>query len=207
MNDVPRGPADSIPPLFAKHDLLKRPKWAMAIVLGAVLPSTIAIYLLSLRSPRVPGIPPAIVFSACTKIAPGARHITSDYGTGFDVPDKAFMVHAGSADMPPGVTYILNLKDSDAKMVVSYDDYVFRDLKTAFPTFSEHVEDRNILTPKGRLMGTDHWGYLKSGEPWRYVKFSSGDAAGYGPTSAEAAKMLDQVLDSACLSPDAYFLK
>jgi hypothetical protein len=207
MEDATGRSTPTILPSFAKQKLLESPKWAIPAVLGVVLVSSVAIYLLSLRSSRVPSVPPAIVVSACPDLAPGLRRITSDFGTRFDVLDKAFTVHAGARDMPPGMLYVVKLKDADANVVVWHDDNVFRDLKTAFPVFSEHVEERNIRTTKERLVGTDRWGYLKSGERWRYVRFSSGDAAGYGPTLPKEASMLDQVVGSACLSRDAYFLK
>jgi hypothetical protein len=207
MEDVTSGGTAAIPPPFARQKLLKSPKWVVPTVLGVILVSSVAIYLLSLRSSRVPSVPPAIVVLACPDLAPGVRRITSDFGTRFDVSDKVFTVHAGARDMPPGMLYVVKLKHADANIVVWRDDDVFRDLKTAFPVFSEHVEERNIRTSKERLVGTDRWGYLKSGERWRYVRFSSGDAAGYGPTPPKEASMLDQVVGSACLSRDAYFLK
>jgi hypothetical protein len=130
------------------------------------------------------------------------RCASSDFGIRFDAPEKMFIVHAGLRDMPPGTLYVVKLRDSDANIAVWRDDDIFRDLKTAYSVFSEHVEERSIRDATGRISGTDHWGYLQSGERWRYVRFSSGDAAGYKPTPPKQAKLLDQVVNSACFSRD-----
>jgi hypothetical protein len=103
--------------------------------------------------------------------------------------------------MPPGMLHTLTLKDSMANMVIWRDDDIFSEFKSAFPAFSEKVEERAIRTPKGVLVGKDHWGYLKGGERWRYVTFSRGDAVGYRPTSPKEANRLDKVISSACLLP------
>jgi hypothetical protein len=102
----------------------------------------------------------------------------------------------------PGTLYVIKLNDADATLEVWRDDDEFSDLKTAYPVFSEHVEERNIRDATGRILGTDRWGYLQTGERWRYVRFSSGDAAGYKPTPPKQANLLDQVVNSACFSRD-----
>jgi len=178
----------------------QQPKWLAPVVM-VVLASSFVIYMYFSRSSHVKP-PLAIVISACSNITSGVHRITFDFGIRFDAPEKMFIVHAGLRDMPPGALYVVKLSDSDANIAVSRDDDIFRDLKTAYPVFSEHVEERNIRDATGRISGTDRWGYLQSGERWRYVRFSSGDAAGYKPTPPKQAKLLDQVVNSACFSRD-----
>jgi hypothetical protein len=129
------------------------------------------------------------------------HRIDSDFGTQFDLSEKDFVVHSGLRDMPPGMLYVVTLKSRSTNMVVWRDDGIFNELKSAFPVFSEHVEERVVRTPTGHIVGEDRWGYLKSGERWRYVTFSRGDAVGYRPTRPKEASLLDQAISSACLLP------
>lgn len=175
--------------------LLKLPRWLIPAVLGAVIVSSVPIYLFLMRAPQPP---PALVPSACRGIAPGMRRIDSDFGTQFDVSERDFTVHSGIRDIPPGTLFVVTLKDRTTKMVIWHDDSIFNELKSAFPVFSEHVEERDVRTPKGRRVGTDRWGYLDSGERWRYVRFAWRDAVGYWPTDLKKASFLDQVISSAC---------
>ena len=106
-------------------------------------------------------------------------------------------------DMPPEMLYVVTSNgDADAKLVVSRDDGDFRDLEVAYPTFSQHVGERTMRDVEGRSFGTDRWGYLQSGERWRYVKFSTGDSVGYEPLPPRQADLLDQIVSSACFSRD-----
>ena len=180
----------------------RSPKWLVAIVLTLVVASFFGIYLFLALSPRVANPPQAFAISACPDAAPGVYRIRSDFGIQFDVPERAFTVHAGLRDMPPLTLYMVKLEDAGANIVVSGDDDDFRDLKIAYPVFSKHTEERNIRDATGRIFGTDRWGYLQSGERWRYAKFSTGDAVGYGPTTPKQANLLDQVVNSACFSRD-----
>jgi hypothetical protein len=176
----------------------KLPRWLIPTVVGAALVSLVLIYLFMMRAPQPP---PVLALAACRGIAPRMRRIHSDFGTQFDVPEKDFTVHSGMRDMPPGTLHVVTLKDRSTNIVIWHDDDIFNELKSAFPVFSEHVEERDVRTPIGRLVGKDRWGYLKSGERWRYVTFSGGDAVGYRPTHPKEASLLDQVINSACLLP------
>ena len=179
MEDVTsRSPAPNPPPFAKQQFLQESPKWANPTIV-AVLIFSVATYLLSFHSPHAMSVPPAIIVSACPDLPSGMRRIRSDFGTRFDASEKAFRVHAGLRDMPPGTLYVVKLKDADANIVVWRDDDILRNLKTAYPVFSKHVEERSIRTSTEHVFGTDRWGYLQSGERWRYVRFSSGDAVGY----------------------------
>jgi hypothetical protein len=103
--------------------------------------------------------------------------------------------------MPPGMLHVVKLKKRSAQIVIWRDDDVFRELNFAFPVFSEHVEERDVRGPNGSLLGKDHWGYLNTGERWRYVTFRRGDAMGYWPTRPKESGSLDQVINSACSLP------
>jgi hypothetical protein len=140
------------------------------------------------------------VVAVCPDLTPGTHRILADYGLRFDAPEKLFMVQSSVRDMPPGTMYVVKLRNGDAHIVVWRDDEVFRNLKIAFPIFSKHTEERIIRDTTGRNFGTDQRGYLQTGERWRYVKFSTGDAAGYEPRPPREANLLDQVINSACFS-------
>jgi hypothetical protein len=196
MGEMADGRAGPISvPIAEQTSLQRSPKWLVSIVLAAALVSFFAIYLFLSHSPHVTNPPQAIAISVCPNVSPGVHRIRSDFGIRFDAPEKAFTVHAGLRDMPPGTLYVVKLKGADPNIVVWRDDDIFS-------VFSEHIEERNIRDATGRIFGTDRWGYLQSGERWRYVRFSSGDAAGYKPTVPKQANLLDQVVNSACFLQD-----
>jgi hypothetical protein len=179
----------------------------MVSAFAVVLVSSSAICLFFWRSPHGLNPPEAVTISVCPDIVFGVHRVTADSGIRFAAPEKAFTVHAALRDMPPGRLYVVKLKDADAKIVVWRDDDMFRDLKVAYPVFSDQIGQRIIRDATGRNFGSDRWGYLQSGERWRYVRFSTGDAVGYEPTPPKQASLLDQVVNSACLSRDEVFQK
>jgi len=190
-------------PSAEQTSLQRPPKWLVSAVLVSVLVSSFGIYLFFSRSPQTTKPPQSISISVCPDVPSGVHRIRSNFGIRLDAPKKTFTIHTGQSDMPPGTMFEVKLKDADAKIVVwSYDDGIFRNLEIAYPVFSDHVEQRNIRDAKGRIFGTDRWGYLQSGERWRYVKFSTGDEVGYEPTPPKQADLLDQVVNSACFSRD-----
>jgi hypothetical protein len=141
--------------------------------------------------------------SSCQKPAPGTHRIVSDFGTRFDVSEQAFTIETNLQDMPPGKLYVVKQKGTNANLVVWHDEDALKDLKTPFPVISEHLESRPIRTVKGRVVGEDRWGYLKSGERWRYVRFFAGDAVGYSPVPPNRTGGLDQIIGTACFGMDA----
>jgi hypothetical protein len=197
------GRAEPISLPFAEQISLQRsPKWLVSILSAVFVVSSFGAYLFFSRSPQAINPPQSFAISVCPDLISGVRRIKSDFGIRFDAPKKAFTVHEGLRDMPPGMLYIVKLKDTDAHIVVWHDDDVFNDLKIAYPAFSKRVEERNIRDATGRIFGTDRWGYLQSGDRWRYVRFSTRDAVGYKPTPPKQANLLDQVINSACFSRD-----
>jgi hypothetical protein len=91
------------------------------------------------------------------------------------------MVSKSDRDMLPESLYVVTLKSANAKIVVSPDEADFKDLEIAYRVFSEHAEKRYIRDSTGRVFGTDSsdsWGYLHTGERWRYARFSMEDAVG-----------------------------
>jgi len=177
-------------------------KWLVSLAVAVLLVSTLAIHLRFRRSPHLTNAPLAIAISACPETTPGVHHIRDAFsgirGIRFDAPDDVFMVSRVNRDMPPETMYVVTLKSANAKIVVSPDEADFKDLEIAYPVFSEHVEKRNIRDSTGRVFGTDSWGYLHTGERWRYTRFSTGDAVGYEPTPPNQADQLDRLVNSAC---------
>jgi hypothetical protein len=208
MGATTNGSTAPISPPFGKQTSWQQaPKWRLPIVI-LVFACSFVSYMFFSASRLATKPPLAIVISACPDVTSGSHRITSDFGIRFDAPEKAFFdapekaftVHTALQDMPPGALYVGQLKNADANMTISGDDDISSNLKTAYPIFSEHVEERNVRDTTGRICGTDRWGYLPSGERWRYVRFSTRDAAGYEPTPPKQANLLDQVVNSACFS-------
>jgi hypothetical protein len=161
----------------------------------AVAFASCLVCLLFSCSRQVTDPPRAVAVSACADTIAGAQRLPARFGLRFDVPSDAFRVRKG--------LYVVTSNDhADTKLVVSEDDDDFRDLEVAYPIFSQHVGERTIRDAKRRSFGTDRWGYLQSGERWRYVKFSTGDRAGYEPLPPRQADLLDQIVSSACFSRD-----
>jgi len=79
--------------------------------------------------------------------------------------------------MPPERLYVVtSIGPAEAKLVVSPDQATSR-LGSRVPNFLPTCLERESCgTPRDASFGTDRWGYLQSGERWRYVKFSTGDA-------------------------------
>jgi hypothetical protein len=147
--------------------------------------------------------PQGVKIAACPTTNLYANRFTVDFVLSFYAPQKAFTVKIVQRDMPPEVVFMVTPDGhAGAKLTVSRDSEDFRDLEVAYPTFSSYVEERDVQDFKGRSFGTDRWGYLQSGERWRYVKFITGGKVGYDPLPTKQADLLDQVVNSACrLSP------
>jgi hypothetical protein len=118
----------------------------------------------------------------------------------YDLPDKDFTIESGMPDMITGPYHIITHKGQSGKMEIAYVDLSFSRELESLPTFSKFVEQRDIRTAQGGVVGKDHWGYLNGKERWRYVKFVWGDVAGYRPTPASEAASWDDVISSACLA-------
>jgi hypothetical protein len=175
-------------------------KWLGATAVGLVLICSSVFYLVGIRASHAPT---AIVVSACGDPGPGVRRIRADFGTQFDISEQAFVVHVGAQDMPPGVNYSVTPKVSKALLVITSHD-TWQDVENAFPAFSEDMHKRKFRSANGVSVGTDYWGSLKNGERWRFVKFLNRDAAAYLPTTPAEATLFDQIISSACFSPDAH---
>jgi hypothetical protein len=174
-------------------------KWLIPSAVGAIMISSVPIYFFFIRAPQPP---PTIVLSACGEIPQGMRRVGSTFSTQFVAREKDFTFRSAARDMPPGMLSVVTLKGGSANMLIwdggtSFDE----EFNRAIPVFSAHVEERDVRTPKGRVVGKDRWGYLKSGERWRHVRFSWGDEVEYRPVSPKQARLLDQVINSACLLP------
>jgi hypothetical protein len=177
-------------------------KWLVSLAVAVLLVSGWAIHLLLRRPTHLTNAPQAIAISACPESTPGVRHIRDDFlgirGVRFDAPDDVFTVSRVVRDAPPETLYVVTMKSANAKIVVSPDQADFKCLEITYPVFSEHVEKRYIRDLTGRVFGTDSWGYLHTGERWRYTRFSTGDAVGYEPTPPNQADQLDRLVNSAC---------
>jgi hypothetical protein len=171
-----------------------------SVLVCAVFVSTVlAVHLLHARAPSQPR---AVAFTLCQTAPRGTLRVSADFGTQFNAPESEFIVHTSMHDMPPGTLYTVTPTNGAFALTIWRDnDVIFRDLRETFPVYSERVEQREIHNSEGTLVGTDRWGSLKSGERWRYVTFLAGDAVGYSPAPVKDARLLDQVINSACVSP------
>jgi hypothetical protein len=184
-------------------------KWVSRFFGLTLASSTLITCLLLSCSRETTNLPPkSVILSTCPESTSDAYRIKTDFGLRFVAPENVYAVRAARRDMPPEMVYEVKLRGSNAKMVIAWrDDDVLKNLTIAYPMFSQLTEERNIRDAKGRIWGTDRWGYLRSGERWRYVKFTSGYAAGYEPTTDKQADLLDQIIDSACFAPDKNIAK
>ena len=171
-----------------------RPWTSYVVVLLGVLVCAIGFYFADRHTPA------AISVLPCRNPDSDVRRVRSDFGATFDIPEKDFNIRTATQDMPPGRFYVITLKNSSVNLLIAHNDGIWPDLKNAFPIFSRRVEARKIQTVDKHAIGTDHWGYLNSGQRWRYVEFSSGDAVGYRPVPLNEADLFDRVISSACFS-------
>jgi hypothetical protein len=175
------------------------PRWSIPVVVGVILVASLVFYLFFHRTPHAP---PGIVLAICRDVPPGMHRVGSIFNTQFDVPEKDFTFHSATRDMPPGILYVITVKDGSTNMVISNGPLGFdQEFNSAISVFSAHIEERDVRTPQGRVVGKDSWGFLRDGDRWRYIRFSGGDEVGYRPTNSTQANMLDQVIGSACVVP------
>jgi hypothetical protein len=170
-------------------------RWLIILSVAILLISAAFIYRFIERDPHAPA---PLVFSACRTGVPGMQRIAADFGTQFNISPTQFSVKVGTEDMPPGKFYTMTLRNSSSNLVVWHDDGIWTDLRSTFPIFSRRIEERSVLSSKERSVGSDRWGYLKSGQRWRYVAFLNHDAIGYRPAPLDEADLMDQVINSAC---------
>lgn len=180
-------------------------RWLVFAVAGVVLISAVLVLVPLARRPQPPA---TLIVSACRDPVPTIQRVGSGNAAAisrvyFDVPER-FSIHSGTPDMAIGTYHLVTLKDGSSNLEIGFGSLSLdRELNAAFPVFSVHVEERDVRTPGGRVIGKDRWGFLKSRERWRIVRFSGGDEIGYRPVGAKEAMLFDQVVRSACLIPAA----
>jgi hypothetical protein len=135
----------------------------------------------------------------------GVHGLGSEFSIQFDISEKDFTIHSGMNDMPPGsMFYAVTLKGLNAHVEVLNDYIPSEDQRSSsFPVLSEHAEERDVLSSEWGKFGEDRWGYLSSGERWRQVRFRGGIFAKYGLVDKKAAELFDQIIHSACITPDS----
>lgn len=150
-----------------------------------------------------PQAAPTLLIPSCREVPPNTHRISARArdlldGIAFDVPETDFVVETGTQDMPPGEVHLVTLRGRSERLEISDYDLSFeQELKA----FSAHEHRREVRTSDGRKIGEDHWGYLTTGERWRYLRFIRGGEDGYRPMLPKYADLLDKVINSACLAP------
>jgi hypothetical protein len=82
----------------------------------------------------------------------------------FDVSEKYFTFHSATRDMPPGILYVVTVKDGSTNMLISNGPLrLDQEFNSAISVFSAHIEERDVRTPQGRMVGKDSWGFLRAG--------------------------------------------
>jgi hypothetical protein len=160
-------------------------------------------FVLNARSPQVPR---ALTISPCRKVPPNmhrfsARLVIFPDAIEFDVPETDFIVESGARDMPVGEVHLITIRGRNEGLELSNERLSFKKELVGFSAHSAHVYQSTIRTSHGRKIGEDHWGYLKTGERWRYLRFTRGEEDGYRPMIPMYAGLLDKVMNSACLAP------
>ena len=178
--------------------------WVTAVVCGAAVLFLVVAYLV-FRRPSAPIPPPPVLVSVCNDPAPGMHRI--GFGIRFDVPEIGFAIDPGTihgwTDSLLPLTQTIKVWNSGASALkIALGPLPFEnELESTWPVFSEHVEVRDVHYISGPGVSKDRWGYLKSGERWRLVKFVGSEEVGYLPTSEKLARLYDQIISSACFSP------
>jgi hypothetical protein len=174
------------------------------ILIAVALLSVFFIYPFVLAA-RTPQTPRALTISPCQEVPPNMRRIAANLpfpdAIEFDVPYTDFGVQSGTRDMPPGQVHLVTLRGRNERLEISNFELSFEKELVGFSAHSAHVYQSAIRTSHGRKIGEDHWGYLKTGERWRYLRFTRGEEDGYRPMLPKYANLLDNVINSACLAP------
>ena len=154
-----------------------------------------------------PKAPNVLIVSICRDHDASTQRIGSGNPAGtsrvyFDIPGQHFKIRSMAPDLAIGTYHSVVLNDSSAALEIGYGQLsVERELNSAYSIFSEHVDEREVRVQNGIVIGKDRWGYLKSGESWRLVRFAGGDEVGYRPTREDEARLFDHVINSACQLP------
>ena len=178
--------------------------WLTFTLAGIALVAAVAFLVVRAHGPQAPAI---LIVSTCSESVPaiqrvGSGNVAASSRIYFDVPAENFTIHSGTPDMVIGTYHAVALRGSSTNLEIGYGALnLDRELSAAFPVFSTHREERDVRTPGGRVIGKDRWGFLKSGERWRIVRFSGGDEIGYRPVGTKEAGLFDQVVNSACVMP------
>lgn len=181
----------------------KLPPRVVSSIVAAAVVCPLAVYVaLRISRPAV-SPPPELVISACRDLPPGVHRIGFDIM--FYVPGMEFTIRTVRGDTPPSIEYYVATTNRGATrsllhmLEISVWGLAFeRQLEFAWPVFSEHVEERNVPTAQGGVAGTDRWGYLKTGERWRFIRFGRTEEVGYLPVPDREAKLFDDIISSAC---------
>jgi hypothetical protein len=133
------------------------------------------------------------------------RRVAEDLDIKFDVPEAVFAFDSGRTrmtDSPLPAIYVVTVKNrSMNSMQISNWFLPFEwDSKIAWPVFSEHMEERDVRNIYGNVLGKERWGYFKTGDRWRLIKFAGKEEVGYPPMPLKEAQLFDQVISSACFS-------
>jgi hypothetical protein len=178
-------------------------KWLIPIACLILLLASVSVWLI-LR-PFMHTAPSALTLSTCRDVTSGMRRLGSKSSVQFDLPSKDFDVSSWMNDMPPALAFRARSRsDHTAWLEISAGmDAIMssRELTSSIPTVSRYVGERDVYNSDGRQVGKDHWGYLKSGERWRYLEFSWGSGAAYRPARPNQAKLFDQAISTGCILP------
>jgi hypothetical protein len=179
--------------------------FSLASIVGITLVLAGAVYVAVRRSVSLQ-LPPSISVSVCPDTSPATYRVGSKStgafpGIQFNVPESNFAVQSHARDMPPETVYLVVSHAGNASMELAKGGRVTfeKDVDSSFPVFSAHVGERDVRTSAGLVIGKDHWGYLKNGDRWRSVRFFSGDEAAYRPLNPSDAKLMDEIIDTACI--------
>lgn len=177
----------------------------MKRIIICVVAISVAVVCVYFFSRRFPHAPRAIVVYPCRDLTPGMRRVGSNSSDepikiSVNVPEEGLKVHSISQDMPPQDVYVIEAKNGDKDLMeISDGPLTFSgELTSTWPVFSANAEERDVTTASGQVVGKDRWGYLRSGERWRYVRFSLGTEIGYRPESESKAQLWDGITNSAC---------
>jgi len=189
--------------LMLRYSARVKPMWLLPIIVITVMVLFIVGRLVLPHAAPPPPSPPALVVCECRGIAPGMRRIRAGVDIWFYIPEKGFTYNSGMGgptdSLLPPVQTVTARNGSVSELQISAGAIpIERDLQFAWPVFSKHIEQRVVHYSYGSVVSMERWGYLKTGDRWRYVKFAGGGEAGYLPTHEKNAQLFDQIINSAC---------
>jgi len=147
--------------------------------------------------------PEAMVVAVCGETDSHLRRIAwGKFGPQFDVPLQEVEVLGGDPDVDY-VRYVIKPKTGDGHLELWFGPMAMSpDPEKELLENSADTQKRKIVTAKGKQIGTDSSGKLRTGEVWRqvFLTINGMEGAEY-KASLKNSPLFDRIIDSVCYVP------